>query len=880
MACPSPVTAWLLPFLCCCAAAAAVPVRTALIGGPASQDAVRQTAVELADTAVGLSPALRRTPPNTIHEARNADSPESSALSGLSGPVAAEPADGSLSTAAAPVDSALTAARALLEQVRRRDRDSGFEYTADVMIYSQRGDSIVLRGDPARVIHRDARLEAAELVYRRSQHKVVARARRDSSGRLTGMPVLKRGDEALRGQRIVYDVEEEHGTIDHGRMQRDKGFFTGERIHTLSAEEFHVVNGSYTTCDYPEPHFDFYSPRIKVLADEMAIARPVYVRISQHRVLWVPFYVFPLRSDRQSGLLTPSFGRRPVSFGSSQTEWEIRNLGYYLAPNDYWDLTLAADLRQRSGWLARADLAYALRYSLNGNAAIQYERRLSGGQVQRAWRLDLSHNQDLGPDSRIRASGAFQSNKSFSQDNSTSLQDRLNRTLRSNVSYTKRWRDSGNSLNVSASQTRSLDTETATVILPEVRFAKARKALWTGSSKRAEQPGQRPWFSRIYYTGNARLRNRAHETPVDTSRTTQAYASLNASSQHNPLPFLQLSPRLSATWQDDDLRSSGQRVRRTGEAGWSAALTQTFYGLFPTRLWRVIATRHELKPNLSFTYQAARTDTGGIFGFSGDAGSWDQRRKLSLRLDNSFWAKIERGEDEAKIRLARLNLSTGYDFEERNRALSDLTAVLGVAAGSLLDTRVTARYAFYDEADQLQLLAPRLRQIEVNTGCRYAARSSQVAQGRDDQRQAVSFTDSETGTRYGEAPRMDQSAGTSQLQVSHYYSRTRYGYGTSHRSWIRARVGFTLGTAHYRTYSRPRWRFAYSINYNLHAPADPLFSLDRINSELLTVERDFHDWTATLRIEPSSFHRDLAFYFKAQLRDIPQIKLERGDARL
>ena len=58
-----------------------------------------------------------------------------------------------------------------------------------------------------------------------------------------------------------------------------------------------------------------------------------------------------------------------------------------------------------------------------------------------------------------------------------------------------------------------------------------------------------------------------------------------------------------------------------------------------------------------------------------------------------------------------------------------------------------------------------------------------------------------------------------------------------------------------------------------------LLSSDRVTSELLSLQRRFHDWTATLNIEPSRFHKTHAFYFKAQFNDIPQLKFERGDAR-
>jgi hypothetical protein len=70
------------------------------------------------------------------------------------------------------------------------------------------------------------------------------------------------------------------------------------------------------------------------------------------------------------------------------------------------------------------------------------------------------------------------------------------------------------------------------------------------------------------------------------------------------------------------------------------------------------------------------------------------------------------------------------------------------------------------------------------------------------------------------------------------------------------------------------------VNYNLHAPGLPLAARDRITSELLTLRREFHDWTATLSLEPSTFSQDRAFYLRVQLRDIPQLRFERGDARL
>ena len=342
-----------------------------------------------------------------------------------------------------PADSLVVrpniATEAVLLEFEHTDR-KGFEYSADSFVVYGQTDSLFLQGN-ATVVHKGVELGAAEMVYRRQAEMIEARSNEDSSGVPIGRPTLTRGEDVLRGSRIVYAMESERATIIDGRIQRDDAYYAGQVINTLSSDEFHVNRGAYTTCDYSEPHFDFYSPRIKVMTGDMAIAKSVYVRIKGKPVFWIPFYVFSLRENRQSGLLTPSFGRRPIRFDSNEQEWEIRSLGYYYAPNDYMDMTVAGDLRTSSGWLTSMNLTYALRYLMNGQLQTRLENRHSGGNSNWSWWISARHSQKLGESTQFRATGTFQSNKNFIRNNSVNLNERLDRTLRSNASFSKRWRD-------------------------------------------------------------------------------------------------------------------------------------------------------------------------------------------------------------------------------------------------------------------------------------------------------------------------------------------------------------------------------------------------------------------------------------------------------
>ena len=757
------------------------------------------------------------------------------------------------------------------------------------MQYYEVGDSLLLQGE-ARVSHKGAQLEAAEIVFRRDLDQVEARAALDSLGRVIGRPVLRQGNQTLRGERILYDLSTEQGTILEGKIHRDKGFYAGRLIQTRSSTEFHVHQGSYTTCEAEHPHFDFYSPRIKVIAGDMAVARPVYFRIKERRLLWIPFYVFSLREDRQSGILTPSFGNRSPRYGVGQSEWELRNLGYYLAPNDYWDLSLAADLRQRSGWLGRARLNYSARYRFRGNVSTQFENRQDGRTASRNWRLEFRHSQELGRDASLRANGTFQSNNSFAQDNSTSLYDRLNRTLRSNLSYSRRWRGSGNSLSLQASQTKNLDTETFSTSLPDISLRKGRKPIWgqapKGSSRQSRQ--DLPWYSRIYYDGNTRLRNTRRGSPTDTTSQTSAQVSWRVSAQYRPFSWLNFNPSLNQDWRDQDLRESATRGRRRDRFSTGASLSQTFYGLFNPSIGPLQALRHVLKPNVSFSYQASRADTGGVLGFGGDGSPLQHRRTLRLRLDNTFWAKILRDEDEHKVRLVQLNFSTTYNFERKERQLDDLRTTLSVAAGRYLNSRLTLRHEFYDEQDRLHLLAPRREQLEVRTSANWSRRPGSSSSfgtasryGQSSFGTASGYGQSSFGTAsgYGQGSfgfenglmrDIDNRRRGSRFQLSHYISHRRGTTVNTIRSWVRTAASFSLGAS---------WHCNYSLNYNLRSPGTPLLATKRITSELLSLQKEFHDWTATLNVQPSSFHKDRAFFFKMQLKDIPQLKLERGQRR-
>ena len=466
------------------------------------------------------------------------------------------------------------------------------------------------------------------------------------------------------------------------------------------------------------------------------------------------------------------------------------------------------------------------------------------------------------------------------------LEERLNRTLRSNLRFNKRWREAGYSLSVNASQTENLDTGRFDEVLPEVSLRSNRKSLFSGDSSR--RGSSQPWFSRIYYDVNGRIRNTRRGSTADTTSVTSGDVGFRLSSQQRPAPWLNVNASIDERWRDADLRSRGSKFEgvRTERANVSMTLSQTVYGMFFPNVGPVTALRHVVKPDVGVRYQATRTDSGDALGIGGGGTTpWRQSRQATFRMSNTFWVKVLRDEEESKVRLAQLNLSTSYDFDRDERPLADLVSTLTAAAGRRFNTRLTLRSEFYNDDDEFQL-SPALRQLEINSSLQVFARGGSTAgsgrtsitSGRDSDgpftyggRSAYGGS-SRYGSDYGYESGLQRDVGerrTRQLQLSHYYSRrTRSLSSTTTRSWLRLGAGGSW---------RQMWHLHYSINYNLKREGVALLSRDRVTAELLSVRREFHDWTATLNIEPSRFGETRAFYFKAQFKDIPQIRFERGD---
>ena len=767
------------------------------------------------------------------------------------------------------------------EPARALAHEDSVGYTAEIVDYDLKENLIRLSGN-ATVRYRGMELAAERITYDIDRSILCAEGVADTADgqpSWRGLPLFRDADTELQGLQMSYNLDTRKGSVVEGKTTYEKGYYFGDRIRRASEEMLYVGHGTYTTCEHNHPHYFFASHRMKLLLDDKVIASPVLFYLSDIPLMWLPFYVFPIKRGRHSGMLVPRYG-------SNSTDGRyLDNVGYYLAPSDYWDLTLRGRIRENTGWTLQSDLRYAKRYLMRGAVGASMERALAQSSQRRRLAASFRHDQTLGPDLSLRGTGDLVSDKDFWKDNSDSPQDRMNRTLRSYLSLSKRWRTSGNSLDITFSQDENLDTSYKTQRFPRISFRKARKPIWGApesqafgapvASTRSPRDTPKKWYQSVYYSFASGLDHTRQKYPTGRKQELSLNSSMDLSSTHKIGPWLTLSPSGMARedWRRVDQADSVQYSRADAL---SASLSggTTLYGLFRPEVGPLKAIRHVVKPGLSLSYGMTSRHTGGDYGFGGDRESPTVQRSLGLRCNNTLQTKTLRGKKEQKSDLANLDFSTGYDFEKQTRKLSDLRSSLRIRPVRKFSLYLQTGHTWYDDLDHFSLRSFRLTSLSTSSSLSFSGKARRST-GEPGTSPALTEAFSESAQLSELPPGAGLSLPNAErdfrrpaepwtVRLSHRYTLTKSRDYSQKTQWLQGSVGLS---------PTKNWHVDYSFNYDLSPKAT-----QRVSSQQFDIYRDLHCWEARLRWTPSGPWK--GYYFVINIKELPDIKLEKREGRV
>lgn len=337
----------------------------------------------------------------------------------------------------------------------------------------------------AHVIYEDIDLKAGYILIDNKNNTLFAKGIKDSLG-YSQLPYFKQGSQESEQDSILYNFKTKKAII-YGVKTTQSGMITyGKKMKRVNDSTIFLRDLKFTTSDKINP--DYY---IKTRKAKLVPGKKIIVGFSNLVIadvptpLAIPFAYFPTTETRASGFIIPTWGQ------TNSQGYFLQNGGYYLALNDYLDISLMGDVYSNGSWGLRSESSYVVRYRFSGNFSFRYENLIRSQKgfddysKSTNFNLRWSHSQDAksNPNARFSASVNLGSSKYFRESlNEINSSDFLTNTLNSSISYYKNFVGTPFNLNATASHSQNTNTKEINMTLPSLQVNMDRIYPFAGKS--------------------------------------------------------------------------------------------------------------------------------------------------------------------------------------------------------------------------------------------------------------------------------------------------------------------------------------------------------------------------------------------------------------
>ena len=564
------------------------------------------------------------------------------------------------------------------------------------------------------VTYGNMKLTADYMEYDLATQTVYARGTKDTTGVITGKPVMEQGGKSYEMEEVRYNFETQKARITNMVTQEQDGILHGKNIKMMPDRSINITKGKYTVCDCEHPHYYLHLTAAKVMTrpSQKTVFGPAYPVIEDVPLpIGLPFGFIPKRPDRATGILFPTFGEE------NSRGFFLRDLGLYFVIGDYFDIALTGDIYTLGSWAVDLNSRYKVNYKCNGNFSLTYSNDQAGEKGSsdffqtKNFSVRWSHSQDAKarPGTSFSASVNF-SSPSNSRYNSTSVQEALQNQISSSISYSKNW---NGKLNLSANILHNQNSRDSSYsfTLPNVTFSVSRFYPF----KRKNRVGKERFYEKFSLGYNTALQNRINFKASEFNKP-GFWDKFQNGMTHNfqiglpnftLLKYINITPSISygmnwffrkseKVYNPDTGRVEDIKGKAFGAFGathnysGSISMNTRLYGLFNFGKHRKLqAIRHVVSPSISASFSPEKgtyfngwrtltyvdrngqTKTQDYNIYAGQLNSVPGKGKtasLNFSLGNNFEAKVRdladtTGTGSKKIKLIdQLNFSTGYNF--------------------------------------------------------------------------------------------------------------------------------------------------------------------------------------------------------------------------
>ncbi len=179
------------------------------------------------------------------------------------------------------------------------DTSVPWHIVADEISYDDKANVYVGKGNVS-ITKKDKNLSADHVRFDQKTMNVFAQ----------GHVIMTVGENILTGTSMEMNLNSETGTVYNGTilLQENHYIIKGDKIQKVGKDSYTAEKASVTTCDGDRPAWKITGRNLKITVEGYGTVKHAALWAKKVPVLYTPFLVFPVKLERQTGLLVPQFG--------------------------------------------------------------------------------------------------------------------------------------------------------------------------------------------------------------------------------------------------------------------------------------------------------------------------------------------------------------------------------------------------------------------------------------------------------------------------------------------------------------------------------------------------------------------------------------------
>ncbi|OQW98965.1 MAG: hypothetical protein BWK74_03340, partial [Desulfobacteraceae bacterium A6] len=265
------------------------------------------------------------------------------------------------------------------------DTDEPWNISADEISHDRNTNIYTASGNVV-ITKKDTRLSADFVRFDHNAFKAFAQ----------GNVVMKAGEDILSGSSLDVDLKSETGIIHEGTVfiKENNFHISGDNIEKTGENSYAAEEATVSTCDGETPAWKITGKKLRINIEGYGFISHAAFWTKKMPVFYTPFFVFPAKLKRQSGLLSPQIAQ-------SDRKGIEYNQPYFWAINENTDATIYAHHMSERGEKAGFEYRYVSSSESKGAVMFDFfdDRRIDDGTGDSSKKWGYEDDGSLRPNS-------------------------------------------------------------------------------------------------------------------------------------------------------------------------------------------------------------------------------------------------------------------------------------------------------------------------------------------------------------------------------------------------------------------------------------------------------------------------------------------------